>query len=148
MYCERHHLHADDEPCHIVAGEKRLAQTDDSIAQIFAVLRSQVYEKNYKTLKKLEADNPKDIQTHVAHKLKSELVQWSLTKQECIADVKYEIEMVKQKIGQRNASDEEKGEGEETFEGLRGKSRALREEYYSHWEGIDEELEAMRNVEE
>jgi hypothetical protein len=34
------------------------------------------------------------------------------------------------------------------LEVLREKSRALREEYYSHWEGIDEELEAMRNVEE
>jgi hypothetical protein len=148
MYCERHHLHRDDEPCHMVAGEERLAQTDDEIAQIFAVLRSQAYEKNYKALKKLEADKPEDIQAHMTHKLESELVQWSLTKQECIADIKYEIEMVKQKIGQRNASDEEKGKGEETLEVLGEKGRALREEYYSHWEGIDEKLEAMRNMEE
>jgi hypothetical protein len=119
-YCARQHIHSEDQPCHTVAGREHLAHTEDMIATIFAVLRSEASEKN--------------------------VVQKSLEQEECIANVDFKIEMLEVKMYHRDIPSDDKSDAWKRREALVHRRNALQNEYYQHWDEVGGELQKMREV--
>jgi hypothetical protein len=145
-HCARHHIHAESEPCHSIAGREHLAQTEDMIAAIFAVLRSEAHEKNYKDMEQLRAEKPDDVQVQRILQLESELVQTSLMQEECIANVDFKIEMLEVRMYHPNSSEDDKNNDWERREALVKRRNALQDEYYRNWDDVSARLKKMREA--
>jgi hypothetical protein len=145
-YCVRHHIHAENEPCHCIAGREHLMQTEDMIAAIFAVLRCEAHEKNYEAMEQLKAEKPNEIQDQRILQFESELVQTSLMQEECIANVDFKIEMLEVMMYHPNTSKDDKNSDCEKREALVERRNALQDEYYHNWDDVSAKLKKMREA--
>jgi hypothetical protein len=89
-YCQRNHAYSEDEPCYRVVVEEYRAQTADMISNFFTTVRSKVADESTR----LKAGKPESTRSHLIHQPQSEMMRWSLTQEERIADLSMKINLL------------------------------------------------------